>query len=119
VSALGRPAYRRARAQAASVGLSLTAALAGRAEQEDNEPDRHGHQCAQQQIRRGPGEAFLGIVLNALSRKPRRVHQLVNGHAEMGQYHSHHQRGDNDFGQCPQRSVKHPRPAARRQRSAE
>jgi hypothetical protein len=64
-------------------GLSLTAALAGRAEQEDNEPDRHGHQCPQQQIRRGgPGEAFPGIVLNTLSRKPHRVHQLVGGHAE-------------------------------------
>ena len=41
----------------------FAAALARRAEQIDQEPDRHDHQRAEQHVRPGPGEAPPGVVL--------------------------------------------------------
>ena len=90
------------------VGL-LAAALTGRAKQIDQEPDRHDHRRAEQQIRPGPSKAFARIILDALGREPRRAHYLLGGDAEMGQDRSQHQRGEGDLDQSPQDRMQHPR----------
>ena len=61
-----RGAVRRARAALRRAGVSYSLLLcARRAEQEDDEPDRHDHQRAQQHVRPGPGKAPARIVLDA------------------------------------------------------
>ncbi len=110
-----RGAVRRERAAFAAQSSKcelVAAALAGRAQDIDQQPDRHDDHRAQQDIRPRPIEAAPRIVLHAVGRQPHLMHQFVGGNAEMGQDRSHQQRGDDDLGQRPEGCVQHPRPVA-------
>ena len=99
-----------ARRASARDGLSCSlAARSGGPEQIDQEPDRHDHERAEQQVRQRPGDALRGQLHRAApGDRPDCLHQLLGGDAEMRQDRADDQRRDRDLDQCAQEAMEHP-----------